>query len=73
MLYAAVMQGIDGELHVDWDVGPRVEDSGGYATPMPCSTIVGVAPAHMTMTVALKFDSPSSARGMLSFKGKSAQ
>jgi hypothetical protein len=46
----------------------RPEDQGGL---IPCNIPIGTLPAGMTMTVALKFDSPSSARGMLTFEGAS--
>ena len=51
------------------DVEQTVQQCSGCF--VPCNIPIGNVPAGMTMTVALKFDSPSSARGMLSFEGKS--
>jgi hypothetical protein len=51
------------------EVGLPVLDPIGTVCQLP----VGSTPGEMTMTVALKFDSPSSARGMLHFQGKTGE
>lgn len=47
---------------IDWTSGPP--------SPNECNIPIDAVTGDMKMTIALKFDSPSSARGMLSFRGE---